>query len=350
MPPIVFSNNAALKGGTELKKTASLFIGLLAVFFAFAPLWADDTVHTVKKGDTLWDITRTYLETPWKWPLVWANNHDITNPHLIFPNDRVVISRKGGKTTITIIPADQQNDRIEAPAEPVVYTPQEIAREEEKSVVISPRYSTYIYSPNILTGSGHVSKKLEIGDLASRSENVFIKSESGLTLSRGVTIVSKVADIRNLDEKIVGYLYKAIAVARVEDASKDMYKASVVYSNQEVRSGDIIFDDLQSLEPLMLKISEPSLEHSGRVIDIYGGISGSSYLDFVFLDLGKENGIEQGSLITIYEQSPADRKDMAMKEYQGTALVLQSLDRSSMALIMDSRGPIRKNFLAAGVE
>src|SRR5690606_27952922 len=125
---------------------------------------------------------------------------------------------------------------------------------------------------------------------------------------------------RNLDEEIAGYLYKAIAVARVEDALKDMYKASVVYSNQEIRSGDIIFDDLQSLEPLRLKISEPSLENSGRVIDLYGGISGSSYLDFVFLDLGKASGVEQGSLLTIYEENSADKGESSttMREYQGT--------------------------------
>lgn len=333
-----------------MKRTASFFIGLLAVFFAFAPLWADDTVHTVKKGDTLWDITSQYLETPWKWPIVWANNDDITNPHLIYPNDKVVISRKGGKTTITIIPAGQQAGPQEPEAQPVAYTPQEIAQDEGKSVVISPRYSTYIYSPNVLTGSGYVSRKLGIGALASRNENVFITSASGLTLSRGITIVSKVAEIKDLDEEVAGYLYKAIAVARVEDAMKDMYKASVVYSNQEIRSGDIVFDDLQSMEPLMLKISEPSLENSGRVIDLYGGITGSSYLDFVFLNLGKLNGIEQGSLLTMYEESTVDKDNTAMREYQGMALVLQSLDKSCMALIMDSKGPIRKNFVAAGLE
>ena len=78
-----------------MKKTLSLLIGLIIFLFAYMPATAEDTVHIVKKGDTLWDISSNYLETPWKWPLVWANNKDITNPHLIYPNDRVVISRQG---------------------------------------------------------------------------------------------------------------------------------------------------------------------------------------------------------------------------------------------------------------
>ncbi len=325
-----------------MKRTASLFIGIIVLCFAAAPLWAEDTVHTVKKGDTLWDITSQYLQTPWQWPVIWANNQDITNPHLIFPNDKVVISKKDGKTTITIIPARQP--------EPASYTPEEIAQEEEKSIVISPRYSAYIYSPNILTGSGHVSKKLEIGELAAKNESVFIKSSSGLTLHRGVTIVSKVAEVTDLGGKTAGYLYKTIAFATVEDAMADTYKASVEYSNQEIRSGDIIFDDLQNLKPLTLKISEPNLESSGRVIDIHGGITGSSYLDLVFLDLGKTSGVDQGAILTIYEETSPGKGSATLKEYQGMALVLQSLDKSCMALIMDSRGPIRKNYLAVGTE
>jgi LysM repeat protein len=329
-----------------LKPTASLFIGILALFLAAAPLWADDTVHTVKKGDTLWDITSQYLQTPWQWPVVWANNQDITNPHLIFPNDRVIISKKDGKTTITIVPAGQP-DPV---PEPAVYTPEEIAQEEEKTIAISPRYSAYIYSPNILTGSGQVTKKLEIGDLASKNESVFIKSSSGLTLHREITIVSKVADVSGLNGKTAGYLYKTIAFAKVEDAMADTYKAGVEYSNQEIRSGDIIFDDLQNLEPLMLKLSEPALEESGRVIDIHGGITGSSYLDLVFLDLGKASGVDQGAILTIYEENSPGAGAATLREYQGIALVLQSLDKSCMALIMDSKGPIRKNYLAVGIE
>ena len=40
-------------------------------------------LHTVTRGDTLWDVSAAYLGTPWVWPSVWIDNHDIANPHLI---------------------------------------------------------------------------------------------------------------------------------------------------------------------------------------------------------------------------------------------------------------------------
>ena len=46
-------------------------------------------VYTVKKGDTLWDISGMYLEAPWLWPDLWEVNPSIENPHLIYPGDRI---------------------------------------------------------------------------------------------------------------------------------------------------------------------------------------------------------------------------------------------------------------------
>lgn len=49
-------------------------------------------LHTVARGDTLWDLSAAYLGTPWVWPSVWIDNHDIANPHRIHPGDRIWIT------------------------------------------------------------------------------------------------------------------------------------------------------------------------------------------------------------------------------------------------------------------
>lgn len=327
-----------------MKKTIPLIIGLLFIICAITPLGAQDTVHTVKKGDTLWDITRMYLETPWKWPIVWATNQDITNPHLIFPGDRVIISRNGDRTTITIIPVKQaETDK------PAVYTPKEISETKGKSIVISPQYSTYIYSPTMLSGTGVVLKKMGAGDFSSTNESIVIKSKSDLSLNRGITVVSKVADIKDKD-KIIGYLYKTIAIAQVDEAEGDLFKASIKYSNQEVCEGNLVFEDANSIHPITVKLFEPSLKGNGRVIDLVGGVSGGSYLDLVFLNIGKADGIEQGALVKFYSEMEMKEEKTSMKDYQGMALVIQSLDTSSMALVIESLGPIKRNFIAAGLK
>lgn len=41
--------------------------------------------HTVKKGDTLWDLGGGYLNDYFSWPKIWEINPEIADPHWIYP-------------------------------------------------------------------------------------------------------------------------------------------------------------------------------------------------------------------------------------------------------------------------
>jgi len=45
--------------------------------------------HTVRRGDTLWEISQRYYQNPYQWPRLWGFNAQIQNPHWIYPGDRV---------------------------------------------------------------------------------------------------------------------------------------------------------------------------------------------------------------------------------------------------------------------
>ncbi|MBK5188816.1 MAG: LysM peptidoglycan-binding domain-containing protein [Gemmatimonadaceae bacterium] len=91
--------------------------GLLAALFvsavASAPLAAQDSTqstpttgqtHTVKKGDTLWDIAHTYLNDPFLWPEIYRINTDVVeDPHWIYPNE---VLKLPGNTVATTTGTD----------------------------------------------------------------------------------------------------------------------------------------------------------------------------------------------------------------------------------------------------
>jgi len=46
-------------------------------------------VHVVKRGDTLWDLSNTYLGSPWIWQRIYERNRSlIKNPHWIYPGQK----------------------------------------------------------------------------------------------------------------------------------------------------------------------------------------------------------------------------------------------------------------------
>ena len=58
--------------------------------------------YEVEKGDTLWDISATFLREPWMWPEIRHANQQIANPHLIYPGDLISLVYIDGKPRLQI--------------------------------------------------------------------------------------------------------------------------------------------------------------------------------------------------------------------------------------------------------
>lgn len=86
--PLAYAN-AATNPPTELHKVGDHWTPYNPPDPATFPAGAK--VHTIEKGDTLWDLANKYYGNPYLWPQLWEQNTYITDAHWIYPGDPLLI-------------------------------------------------------------------------------------------------------------------------------------------------------------------------------------------------------------------------------------------------------------------
>src|SRR5688500_6292454 len=99
---------------------SSVARGQVAPVAGGAPPATAPRTHTVREGETLWEIARMYLQDPFLWPEVYRlNTAVIEDPHWIFPGEQLALP-SSGVTTSPIISAAASPTTTEEVGPPTV--------------------------------------------------------------------------------------------------------------------------------------------------------------------------------------------------------------------------------------
>ena len=336
--------------------------------------------HTVKRGDTLWAISKIFLKSPWRWPELWGMNMaDIKNPHLIYPGQTLYLDKSngrarlssqrggagaGGLETIKLSPRSRssnlpdpsiptlQNSLIEPfLTEPIIVeestlqaAPRFVAAQEGR-VFISEGDRAYARSAD---GSG-----LSIAAGKPRDFRVFRNATAlkdpgtGEILGYEAQFVGRAKLVRGESVNVIrGEVAKAGEVAKTEIIPATL---DIVRSKEEMRTGDRLLPE-PPMELLTYTPRAPTSPVEARIVSVYGSaVANVAQNQVVVINRGTKDGMERGHVLAIQtngervvDKTGASFQDIRLPdERNGLLMIFRPFERVSYALVLSAEQAVR---------
>lgn len=350
------------------------FLGILSACILAGSAYADspavkDTAperYTVKKGDTLWDISSRYLNDAWRWPEIWQANQQIANPHLIYPGDVLVLCHIHGQTVLAKDAGGgcaEVETRMAAGPLPVVtaqangdYKLHPQIREQELSVAIPAiplqaikRYlnDSRVVKLSELEKAPYVVAGADEHIIAGAGDHVYVR---GKTLEDGGAYGVYRAGTRYVDpdtQEILGYEATAIGGGKVTAVNAGVGTFEIgKTSDEEVRIEDKLLPYEERVVPSIFEPHNPAGVRPGRVIRVFGSIASAANNSVIVLSRGTMDGVRQGDTFALYQHGKTivdrvSREAVRLpSERKGLAMVFRTFDRVSYALVLRGTGVI----------
>ncbi|MGV6815877.1 MAG: LysM peptidoglycan-binding domain-containing protein [Thiotrichales bacterium] len=308
--------------------------------------------YIVKKGDTLWDIAKTFLDKPWYWPEIWYVNPEIKNPHLIYPGDVISLYYVDGKPRLGVnrtigmqklspsIRTEKLNEQeIGIPISairPFVIRPEVVSEEQLASAphVLDSQDARLIYGSHDLVYV-HGLKHPVVGERYSvfRPGKALLDPETGELLGHEAVHASDAVVTRT----------GKLATVELEKTVR------------EVLRGDRLLPLTPELEGMYFIPHSPPPGVKGQVISIVDALSQSAQYQVAVVNLGYRDKVEPGQVLAVLESGRTvidpydnnrDRPPVFTlpTEQVGLMMIFRSFEKVSYALIMESARPVRKGY------
>ena len=366
-----------------------LFLALLAPVSLIAQDVATES-HTVKRGDTLWDLARQYLNDPLLWPEIYRLNTDVVeDPHWIYPGEVLRLSGAPGVAAVpaedtpveapvpqampdtaqvALVPADSAAPAPAEPdvgeiaavaeppaAEPVDLTPLtgasrtgvqtgtsiETALERAyRPVRRSEFYSSGFLSEGLALPYGKLLGVLEPAQIDKMSNastamlysRVAVTPPAGGSYRVGDTLLAVYID-RELDT--YGDVVVPTGLLRVTDATREQQAAEVVAVYGRIVSGQLVLPAEPFADPGNVRPVPIADGVRARVIALRDRHVLTGPQQIVFLDRGRKDGVALGDTFELL-QTPEDRVEgpNVVSEVIATVHVVRVNESTATAMVV----------------
>lgn len=293
--------------------------------------------YTVKKGDTLWDISERFSDSPWIWPDLWQQNKQIANPHWIYPGERIRLYRRSGMKDLTEAAAKEEAAAVKAP------------ESDPPFFFYSAIESISFIKKKPVRPNGVIAKARGKIRLIGTGDHVYISGGSEKTFSRGSRYTSyrKVNPAARLAaEKYYGIQYYPTGVIEITDQEKAFAVGRVIRNYRDMGIGDLLLPYEKRSGKVSLAPSRQEL--IGQIIGSEEGETIIGDKSIAFIDKGEKDGVRPGQSYTLFfrEKQQADPKktwrSIAFPTIDlGEFLVLHAEDESATVIITRAEDSIK---------
>jgi len=317
-------------------------------------------VYTVKSRDTLWDISKMFLKSPWRWPELWGMNlEQIRNPHLIFPGQVLYLDKQGGRARLRV---------GQAPAEDAGTT--KLSPRVRSSALgdgalpsipfqlIEPFLNeALIFQGNELENAPRIVATQEDRVILGRGDTAYVRGDLGA--ARDYRIFREAKPLKDpATGEVLGYEARFVGGAeytrqggtRIDAAGRsEIVPATFVVTSARLEAG---VGDRLAVVPIREFTNyaphAPQGPIAGQVASIYGDGLSAGQNQIVALNRGTVDGMERGHVLallrdgarTVDTTDPSRPTLKLPDERNGMLFVFRVFDRMSYALILSAQTPV----------
>jgi hypothetical protein len=376
-----------------LKKLLSVVAAAMLALPAFAvELRADHPEsYTVKRGDTLWDISGKFLRSPWNWPEIWHANPQVQNPHLIYPGDVLSliyidgkpylvsdsgpkIRREAADEAVRAIPLSAIRQFLDRPrlltqdewkAAPYVVgmeenrllsTSNQLAYVRQMSAPVGTKFA--VARPTVVYRDVPKTYPWDKNNRERRADSW--KNEESKTIGGGMNWLWH-DWLYEKNTTILGYELLEVGTAELV-SSGDPATAYVHYVDEEIRKGDVLLPVINKpFDYEFIPHAPKSVPENMRVLAFTDAFYAAGTSQVVVLSRGMKEGVETGQSYSIYSPGETIRDEVkygreandlrtvfrpskAMvtlpEEFAGHVMIFRTFDHISYGLLMDGVKPV----------
>ena len=320
--------------------------------------------HTVKTGDTLWDIARQYLSDPFLWPEVYRLNTAIVeDPHWIFPGEVLALPDPASLGAPIVPVAATEDPGSAAPGSmegPTVFTAAAPARVRtgsgsSRTALRQPappiREWDYYAAPWVAreggpSGSGKIIQTVEIAGIPSRSERERFQFQERIYITPPASEMAQVGD-RYLTYTLgpvladLGQVIIPTGIVEVERAGVgEATTARIIRQFDEIRADQFVMvaDPLQM--PVGGALTPIDLGVTAHIRWMRNDPVLASIQQYVVLSASDRDGIRLGDRFTFLRPRTRVSGDVVLPEEEiALGQVIRVTDRAVTAIVVSQRHP-----------